>query len=83
MLRMAKGMQVQISEWSGNLDVMVIAMDDFDIILDNNFLMKARVSVVPHLSGLLITDSKKPCFIEGFKGIHYEEDIWTKKISAM
>lgn len=39
---------------------MVIPMDNFDVILGNEFLILAKVSVMPYLGGLMIADEGCP-----------------------
>lgn len=53
-----------VSSWEGVINMMVARLDDFDLILGVEFLVKAKVSVVPHLSGIFIGDENTPCFIQ-------------------
>lgn len=41
---------------------MIVMLDDFDIILGNDFFGKAKIALMPHLGGVLIWDEIKPCF---------------------
>ena len=42
-----------------------VPLDDFDVILGVDFLIPAKVSVMPHLGGILICDEKSPAFVSG------------------
>ena len=44
---------------------MVVPLDDFDVILGNDFFRVAKVVLMPYLSGLLISDEGAPCFVHG------------------
>ena len=44
--------------------MMVIPLDDFDLILGVEFLVKAKESMVPHLRGIFIGDENAPCFVQ-------------------
>lgn len=63
---MAKGVRTTLDLWKGTLDFMVVPLDDFDIILGNNFFVEAQVVMMPHLCTLFIGDSKNPCFVHGW-----------------
>lgn len=62
---MAYGVKVFIGNWDGKMDLMVVPLDDFNLILGNDFFVVAKVAmaILLHLFGLLIVDEKKPCFI--------------------
>ena len=45
---------------------MVVPLDDFDVILGNDFFRAAKVASMPYLGGLLISDERAPCFMPGF-----------------
>lgn len=44
---------------------MVILLDDFDMILNNDFYVIAKVAILPHLFSLLIGNEENPCFVVG------------------
>lgn len=44
-------MDVTVGSWHGECKVTKLALDDFDLILGNEFLCKASVAVMPHLLG--------------------------------
>lgn len=46
-VRVAKIVPLQIGEWSGKFDLMVVPLDDFHFILSLEFLRKIRVYVSP------------------------------------
>ncbi|KAH7856309.1 hypothetical protein Vadar_006597 [Vaccinium darrowii] len=48
---------------NGRVDLMVYPLDDFELILGNEFFLAAKVAVMPYLGGILIADEKQPCFV--------------------
>lgn len=62
---MAYGVQASIEKWDGKLDLMIVPLDNFNLILSNDFLVVTKVGTLPHLFRLLIGDEKKPCFVIG------------------
>ncbi|GAV79043.1 LOW QUALITY PROTEIN: gag-asp_proteas domain-containing protein, partial [Cephalotus follicularis] len=45
---MAHGVQITMGEWAGKIDLMVVPLDDFDLILGNNFFVTEKVLIMPH-----------------------------------
>ncbi|GAV60107.1 gag-asp_proteas domain-containing protein [Cephalotus follicularis] len=60
---MAHVVQIAMGEWAGKIDLMVVPLDDFDLILGNDFFILEKVIMMPHLSGLLIMNKNSPCFV--------------------
>lgn len=58
--------QVKVDQWESSIDFLVVTMDDFDFILINNLFINTTVSVMPYVCGMMINDSKKPSFVQGF-----------------
>jgi hypothetical protein len=55
---------LKVGDWEGECDLMVIPLDDYDMILGMDFFLKAKVAVIPYLSGIFIHDEKSPCFVK-------------------
>lgn len=55
-VRVAKIVPLQIGEWSGKFDLMVVPLDDFHFLLGLEFLRKTRVYVSPRRGGILKCD---------------------------
>ncbi|KAI9193973.1 hypothetical protein LWI28_001930 [Acer negundo] len=55
---------LKVEPWHGTCMVNVVRLDDFELILGNEFFMKANVSLMPYLRGILIGDCENPCFIQ-------------------
>lgn len=62
-LGMANSVEVRIGDWAGMLNLMVVPLDDFDLIIGNDWFVDAKVVLMPHLGGLMVMDQKHPCFI--------------------
>ena len=54
-----------VGSWQGKCELMAVSLDDFDVILGNDFLVAAKVAVMPHLGGLFIADAGSPSFVSG------------------
>ncbi|KAH7845877.1 hypothetical protein Vadar_006951 [Vaccinium darrowii] len=54
---------LKVGNWNGRVDLMVYPLDDFELILGNEFFLAAKVAVMPYLGGILIADEKQPCFV--------------------
>uniref|UniRef100_A0A803N1U0 Uncharacterized protein n=1 Tax=Chenopodium quinoa TaxID=63459 RepID=A0A803N1U0_CHEQI len=59
------GVNVQVGSWKRKTDLIVVTLDDFELILGNKFIHKAKASVMPHLGRMLIGDEDGPCFVKG------------------
>ena len=66
---LAKDVAIQISEWKGTVNMLSTPLDDFDLILGNEFFVKAKVMVLPHLNGLLFMNETQPCFVRGLSKV--------------
>ncbi|GAV86380.1 gag-asp_proteas domain-containing protein, partial [Cephalotus follicularis] len=66
MAGMAHGVQIAMGEWAGKIDLMVVPLDDFDLILGNNFFITEKVLIIPHLCGIFITNERNSCFVPGY-----------------
>ncbi|KAL2923900.1 Retrovirus-related Pol polyprotein from transposon 17.6 [Bienertia sinuspersici] len=56
---------LEIGSWKGRVDLLAVAMDDYDLVLGIKFFKKAKAYVAPHLGGVLISDEANPCFLKG------------------
>ncbi|KAL5825619.1 hypothetical protein ACOSQ3_021682 [Xanthoceras sorbifolium] len=55
---------LRLGSWQGNCSMMVVSLDDFDLIIGIEFFVKANVTLMPYLRGILIGDKQNPCFIQ-------------------
>ncbi|XP_012851858.1 PREDICTED: uncharacterized protein LOC105971552 isoform X2 [Erythranthe guttata] len=53
-----------IGSWKGQCGLTAVPLDDFDVILGQEFLLAAKAAVIPFLGGLMIMDEERPCFVE-------------------
>ena len=51
--------------WDDKMDLMVVLLNDFDMILSNDFFVTTKIAILPHLFGLLIGNEEKSCFVTG------------------
>ena len=52
-----KWVAIQLEGWSGFVDFVVVGMDDFDVVLIMEFLLKHQVIIMPAAKCLVITGS--------------------------
>ena len=62
-------MRGPLGRWKGRVNLLSTSLDDFDLILGNEFFVKATVMVLPHLNGLLFMDETQPCFVRGMSKV--------------
>lgn len=56
---------------------MIMEMDDFKVILGNNFSVSVCVGVLPHLGGVMVMCRGNGCFIWGYRKPTGVEDLKT------
>lgn len=71
---------IRVGSWQGVLDLIAIGMNEFDLILGQEFLRSASAAVVPHLSCLLILDPSRPSMVPMMKSV--EQDLLLNALSA-
>ena len=63
----AKNVPMQIGDWKGTCSLLCVPLDDFDLILDVDFLLRAKVALIPHVGGLMVLEEKQPCFVKALR----------------
>ena len=63
----AKNVPMQIGDWKGTCNLLYVPLDDFDLILGVDFLLRAKVTLIPHLGGLVVLGENQPCFVKGLR----------------
>ncbi|WKA00341.1 hypothetical protein VitviT2T_018703 [Vitis vinifera] len=58
---------MQIGDWKGMCSLLCVPLDDFDLILGVDFLLRAKVALIPHLGGLMVLEEKQPCFVQALR----------------
>ena len=58
---------MQIGYWKGTCNLLYVPLDDFDLIIGIDFLLRAKVALIPHLGGLLVLEEKQPCFVKALR----------------
>lgn len=48
--------EIQVGPWKGPCSLMRLMLDDFDVILGNEFLVEAKVVLMLHLSEMILDD---------------------------
>lgn len=73
----------KVGEWAGKVNFHVVPLDDFDVILGNDFMVKAKAAVMPFLGGLLIMDEKQPCFVQTVDALPVKGTSRMEKLTAL
>ncbi|RVW86184.1 hypothetical protein CK203_046111 [Vitis vinifera] len=55
----AKNVPVQVGGWKGMCSLLCVPLDDFDLILGVDFLLKAKMALIKHLGGLMVLEEIK------------------------
>ena len=63
----AKNVPMQMGDWKGMCSLLCVPLDDFDLILGVDFLLRAKVALIPHLSGLMVLEEKQSCFVKALR----------------
>lgn len=66
---MVYSVSIVLDLWKGKQDFLVINLNDFDVITGMDFLRKAKMSLIPYLDGLMITNENCPCFVQCCKAL--------------
>ena len=54
----AKNVPMQIGDWKGTCNLLCVPLDDLDLIFDVDFLLRAKVALIPHLGRLMVLEEK-------------------------
>ena len=57
------GVKFKVGEWTRKVNFLVMKLDDFDVILGDEFLVAVKAALLPFLGVLLILDEKQPCYV--------------------
>ena len=63
----AKNVPMQIDDWKGTCSLLCVPLEDFDLIFGVDFLLRAKVALIPHLGGLVVLEEKQPCFVKALR----------------
>ncbi|KAL3626889.1 hypothetical protein CASFOL_029294 [Castilleja foliolosa] len=75
---------LKVGSWNGRCELTAFALEGFDLILGQEFLVQAHVAVMPYLGGMVIMDQKSPCFVKGtFRGVSKIETNAWRLVSAL
>ncbi|KAL0325444.1 UNVERIFIED_CONTAM: RNA-directed DNA polymerase [Sesamum radiatum] len=56
---------LKMGSWTGNCNMIVVPLDDFDVILRMDFMLLAHAMIIPYLSGLFIANANCTSFVQG------------------
>ena len=68
MLGITYGVKFKVGEWTRKVNFLVMKLDNFDVILGDEFLVAVKAALLPFLGVLLILDEKQPCYVPVRRG---------------
>lgn len=54
---------IEVGSWRGKHHIRVVQLDHYNVVLGLEFLVKAKIAVVPHMNVLQIMDERSPGFL--------------------
>jgi hypothetical protein len=70
----AYGVPIVMDKWHGKHDLLVVMLDDFDIIIGQNFLRKAKIVLLSYLNSILINNELCQCVLSCCEIIQVESN---------
>ena len=61
--RIAFGVSFKVGEWTRKVNFLIMKLDNFDVILGDEFFMAAKAALLPFIIVMLIFDEKQPCYV--------------------
>ena len=58
---------MRVGNWKSKCSLLYVPLDDFNLILGIDFLLKAKVALIPHLGGLIVLEERQPCFVHALR----------------
>ena len=55
---------MQVGDRKGTFNLLCVPLDDFNLIIGVDFLLKAKVALIPHLGGFVVLEEKKPYLVQ-------------------
>lgn len=62
-LVIAFGVHFKVGKWIRKVNFLIMQLDDFDVILADEFLMALRAALLPFIGVMLIFNEKQPCYV--------------------
>ena len=60
----SKNVLMQVGDQNGTCSLLCVPLDDFDLILGIDFLLKAKVALISYLGGLMVLDEIQSYFMQ-------------------
>ncbi|KAK8314423.1 hypothetical protein V6Z12_D01G170500 [Gossypium hirsutum] len=60
----AKGVDLQLGNWSGKVSIKVIPLDDYDFVVRLSFLDQVKALIAPSSNYMVISDAKHQCMVK-------------------
>ncbi|XP_040937957.1 uncharacterized protein [Gossypium hirsutum] len=60
----AKGVDLQLGNWSGKVSIKVIPLDDYDFVVGLSFLDQVKALIAPSSNYMVISDAKHQCMVK-------------------
>lgn len=57
--------RLEFHSWTNQCKFSVIPLDDFEVVLGLESLVKEKISLILHLNGVMVNNKTTPCFVRG------------------
>ena len=74
---------LKVGLWEGRVSMTAIPLDDFDVILENEFFVNAKVALMPYLNEMLISHEKATCFVPSEKVANQSKKDGKRKVEIL
>ena len=79
------GVRFKVGKWTGKVNFLIMKLDDFDVILDDECFVAAKATLLPFIGVMLVFDEKQPCYVPTRRRVGNSKTSKGKKpiVSAM
>ena len=74
----AKDISLKLYDWCGKTSFTIVPMDDFEVVLGQEFMRKEKATTIPHMNNLAIFSRQTPCLIPTVR--RKEGCMWTSSL---
>ena len=61
--RIAFGVKFKVGKWIRKVNFLIMKLDDFNLVLGDEFFVAAKATLLPIIGVMLIFDEKQPCYV--------------------
>lgn len=57
------GVRFKVGEWTRKVNFLIMQLDNFDVIMGDEFFVATEVALLPFIGVMLIFNEKQPCYV--------------------